>query len=99
MNPDIVRDFIDNYPTSAHQAAALHRIDTLDWREADRLKTSVSYTAYITAHAAGDFVTEAYAARDEAIKREEQAYKDSLAAARADSLVHAIASGIDQLVQ
>ena len=85
-NPDIVRDFIDNYPTSTHQTTALHRIDTLEWRAADRLCTAASYTAYITAHAAGDFITEAYAARDEAIKREERARRDSIAQAHADSL-------------
>ena len=84
-NPAIVRDFIDNYPTSAHQSAARHRIDTLDWNEANKMNTSAGYTAYITAHDAGDFITEAYTARDEAVKREEKAYRDSIAAARADS--------------
>lgn len=85
-NPAIVRDFIDNYPTSAHHSAALHRIDTLDWREANKQNTSAGYTAYISAHDAGDFITEAFAAREEAVKREEQAYRDSIAAARADTL-------------
>ncbi len=85
-NPAIVRDFIDNYPTSAHHSAALHRIDTLDWREANKKNTSAGYTAYISAHDAGDFITEAFAAREEAVKREEQAYRDSIAAARADSI-------------
>ena len=85
-NPAIVRDFIDNYPTSAHHSAALHRIDTLDWREANKQNTSAGYTAYISAHDAGDFITEAFTAREEAVKREEQAYRDSIAAARADTL-------------
>lgn len=85
-NSDIVRDFIDNYPTSTRLSAAQHRIDTLEWRAADKLCTAASYTAYITAHAAGDFITEAYAARDEAIKREARARQDSIAKARADSL-------------
>lgn len=83
---DLVKAFIDKYPTSARRAVALHRIDTLEWRQADAAGTSESYTSYINAHEAGDFITEAYTARDEALRRELRARNDSIAAARADSL-------------
>ena len=93
---ELIRTFIENYPTSAHRATAFHRIDTLDWRTADNAGTSASYTSYINAHEAGDFITEAYTAREEALRRELRARNDSIAAARADSL-KIIGPGIDNV--
>lgn len=93
---ELVLAFIDKYPTSSRRSVALHRIDTLEWRQADADGTSVAYTSYINAHEAGDFITEAYTARDEALRRELRARNDSIAAAQADSL-KLEAPGIDNV--
>jgi hypothetical protein len=93
---DLVLAFIDKYPTSARRSMALHRIDTLEWRQADADGTSAAYTSYINAHEAGDFITEAYTARDEALRREIRARNDSIAAAQADSL-KLVGTGIDNV--
>lgn len=96
------RNFIQTHPHSPFVKVAQHKIDSLDWREADRKGTSEAYDRYIAAHDAGEFVTEAYSARDAARAREERARRDSLAAeqALADSLASAEAAmGIDELVQ
>ena len=94
----VVRAFVSEYPTSAHRSPALHRIDTLDWQNATKLNTPAAYNAYITAHEAGDFITEAYTARDEAVQREERARRDSIAAARRDSLTTLHPFGLDNLI-
>ena len=94
---ELVKSFINKYPTSARRATALHRIDTIEWRQADAAGTSAAYTSYINAHEAGDFITEAYSAREEAIRRELRARSDSIAAANAarDSMYEA--QGIDNV--
>ncbi len=101
-NTEDYRNFIQTHPRSPFVKVAQHKIDSLDWREADSKGTSEAYDRYIAAHAAGEYVTEAYSARDAARAREERALRDSLAAeqARADSLASAEAAmGIDELVQ
>lgn len=99
QNVDIVMEFVKNHPGSAYIVVAQHRIDTLDWRKADSEGKASSYATYIADHPAGDFITEAYAARDVAFKREERARIDSIRAAKmADSLTNS-ALGIDNVFQ
>ncbi len=93
---ELIMAFIEKYPNSTHHSTALHRIDTLDWQAADNKGSSAAYTAYISNHEAGDFVTEAYTARDEAIRRETRARNDSIAAAQKDSLMMSV-PGIDNI--
>ena len=69
---------------------ALHKIDSLDWRKADQLGTKDAYDEYILQHEDGLYISEAYNARDNARRREEQARRDSLAAvAKRDSIAAA----------
>lgn len=94
---DVMRfkDFISNHPTSPFKKVALHKIDSLDWREAERLSTFAAYDAYIQHHDNGEYIDQAFTARAAAQQREEQARRDSIAAAEAlrrDSIA-AAASG------
>ncbi|MBR4433790.1 MAG: hypothetical protein IKS80_04700 [Bacteroidaceae bacterium] len=101
-NPEDFRNFIQAHPHSPYAKVALHKIDSLDWREADSKGSSEAYDQYILNHDAGEYITEAYAARDAARDREERARRDSIAAAqaRADSLAsEEVAVGIDDLMQ
>lgn len=84
---DVVRlqQFVEENPHSAYKQDALRIIDSLDWLEANRIGKSVAYDAYIRKHENGEFVTQAFTARDNAKRREEQALRDSLA--QADSAV------------
>lgn len=72
--------FIDTHPGSTYKKVALHKIDSLDWRNADRLGTAAAYDTYISRHDNGEYVTQAYTARENARRREEQARRDSIAA-------------------
>ena len=74
-----IETFVTTYPTSTHRQAALHRIDSLDWCEAEKGGSTVTYTLYIDKHENGEYITEAYAAREEALQRESQAASDSAA--------------------
>ncbi|MCR5180455.1 MAG: zinc ribbon domain-containing protein [Bacteroidaceae bacterium] len=74
--------FVDKYPSSVHKAEATHKIDSLDWREADRKGTEAAYALYIGRHEHGDYIQQAYVARDQARRRETQARQDSLEAAQ-----------------
>lgn len=76
-----LRQFIHDNPSTIHKAAALHIIDSLDWREADSLGTSASYAIYISNHENGENITQAFEARTRAIHRENKARHDSIAAA------------------
>ena len=80
--------FVDTHPASPYKKVALHKIDSLDWRNADRAGTAAAYDAYIAHHDNGEYVTHAYTARENARRREDQARRDSAATAqeRADSL-------------
>lgn len=101
-NTEDFRNFIQAHPRSPYAKVALHKIDSLDWREADGKGTSEAYDQYILNHDAGEYITEAYAARDAARDREERARRDSIAAAqaRADSLApEEVSVGIDELMQ
>lgn len=101
-NTEDFRNFIQAHPRSPYAKVALHKIDSLDWREADSKGTSEAYDQYILNHDAGEYITEAYAARDAARDREERARRDSIAAAqaRADSLApEEVSVGIDELMQ
>ena len=86
MDVNTLREFLNAYPTSPRRQAAIHRIDSLDWVQAVNANTVLAYTKYIELHDNGEYVTEAYAARDIAQKLEIQARKDSIAAAQNDSL-------------
>ena len=79
LNVTDIETFVTTYPTSTHRQAALHRIDSLDWREAEKGGSTVTYTLYINKHENGEYITEAYAAREEALRRESQAATDSAA--------------------
>lgn len=101
-NTDDFRNFIQAHPNSPYKKVALHKIDSLDWREADSKGSSEAYDQYIINHDAGEYITEAYAARDAARDREERARRDSIAAAQArmDSMAVGEAPvGIDDLMQ
>ena len=76
-----LRQFIHDNPSTIHKAAALHIIDSLDWREADSVGTSASYATYISKHENGENITQAFEARTRAIHRENKARHDSIAAA------------------
>lgn len=76
-----LEDFIRQHPNSPNKKVALHRIDSLDWRNADRKGSSAAYDAYILKHDDGEYITQAYTSRDAARRREEQARRDSIAAA------------------
>lgn len=80
-----LRQFIHDNPATIHKAAALHIIDSLDWREADSLGTSAAYTNYISHHENGENITLAFEARTLAIHRENKARHDSIAAAELSS--------------
>lgn len=88
-----LQQFIDKYPNALQKKAALRKIDSLDWREADRQGTAAAYALYIGRHENGIYIDMAYVARDEAARREQLARQDSLNAlmAAADSV--AIAGG------
>ena len=77
------RNFIQAHPRSPFVKVAQHKIDSLDWREADSKGTSEAYNRYIIAHDAGEYITEAYSARDAARDRESRARRDSIAVAEA----------------
>lgn len=79
FNVNDLETFVTTYPTSTHRQAALHRIDSLDWREAENGGSTVTYSLYIEKHENGEYITEAYAAREEALRRESQAASDSTA--------------------
>ena len=91
LNLAQMKQFFATYPTSIHRQAAMHYIDSLEWCAVSALGTSAAYTAYITNHDNGDYITQAFAARDSALRSEQQARRDSIAAAaaaaRADSTV------------
>lgn len=88
-----LHNFVDTHPTSPHVKVALHKIDSLDWRKADQLGTKDAYDEYILQHEDGLYISEAYNARDNARRREEQARRDSLAAvAKRDSIAAAEAA-------
>ena len=87
-----LKDFIAKHPTSPYKKVALHKIDSLDWREAERTGTSAAYSAYIQLHDNGEYLDQAFQAQAAAKQREEMARRDSLAAAEArqrDSLATA----------
>ncbi|MCR4994217.1 MAG: zinc ribbon domain-containing protein [Bacteroidales bacterium] len=106
-NIDNLKSYIENHPHSPYVKVALHKIDSLEWREADKLGTSDAYNTYILHHDAGEYISEAYEARDAALGREQQARRDSLAAAEAlaDSMAAEANNsaqapeGIDELMQ
>ena len=75
--------FIQSHPHSPFVKIAYHKIDSLDWREAEKAGTTAAYDKYIAAHEAGEYITEAFEARNAAKEREERARRDSIAAARA----------------
>lgn len=76
-----LQDFVDQHPTSPYRKAALQKIDSIDWREADRRGTAAAYDAYINKHDNGEFLDQAFSAREAARAREERARRDSIAAA------------------
>ena len=78
-----LRDFIKAHPDSPFRNQALTFIDSLDWNAATTKGSSAAYQAYIDQHSNGEHIDEAYAARDEAEKREQQAKRDSVARALA----------------
>ena len=78
-----LQHFIDQHPTSIYKAVALHKIDSLDWLEADRRGTAAAYALYIGRHENGEYIEQAFIARDEADRREAQARRDSIEAAQA----------------
>lgn len=97
-NLDVValHNFVDTHPTSPHVKVALHKIDSLDWRKADQLGTKDAYDEYILQHEDGLYISEAYNARDNARRREEQARRDSLAqVAKRDSIAAAAAAAAE----
>ena len=99
-NVEDYRNFMQAHPRSPFVKVAIHKIDSLDWREADRKGTSAAYDAYILNHDAGEYISEAYEARDAARSREERARRDSIAAAQAVDTVEAAPEpvGIDELI-
>ena len=76
-----IEDFVHQHPNSPYSKAALQKIDSLDWREANRIGSRKAYERYIQKHDNGEFLNEAYAAMDAARAREERARLDSIAAA------------------
>lgn len=83
LNLELLQQFVDKYPVSVHKAEALHKIDSMDWREADRKGTEAAYALYIGRHENGEYINQAYVARDEARRREAQARQDSIEAVQA----------------
>ena len=77
-----LQDFIDQNPTSVHKSAALFKIDSLDWIEADRKGTAAAYNLYIERHEDGEHIGQAYIERDRASVREAKARLDSINAAQ-----------------
>ena len=86
-NVEKLRDFIKKYPDSPFKKQAIRGIDSLDWLYATSTGTSAAYQQYIERHDNGEHIDEAFTARDEAVEREEQARKDSVAAALAKALL------------
>lgn len=80
---ELMKQFLTSYPTSIHRQAAMNDIDSLEWRAATAMGTSAAFTAYIAAHDNGDYITQAFAARDSALRSELKAHNDSIAAAAA----------------
>lgn len=80
---DLFREFIGSHPSSPYKKVALHKIDSLDWCAARNADNSSAYDAYIRNHDNGEYIDDAFARFAEAQKREEQACRDSLAAAAA----------------
>ena len=91
MDVKQLQEFVDVHPNSPYKKAALQKIDSLDWKQADKKGTAAAYDAYITKHDNGEFLDQAFSAREAARSREERARRDSIAAAT-DSLATAAAS-------
>lgn len=77
-----LQDFISSHPTSPYKATALHKIDSLEWRQAEHEGTAAAYDLYIKRHDNGAYIDQAYQAHAAARQREEQARRDSMAAAQ-----------------
>ena len=90
---DSMQRFVGQHPASPHLKAALAAIDSIDWHEADIQGSSSAYSQYIDAHPDGNYLDEAYIAKENARMREERALRDSLAAA-ADSLAEVQVTGV-----
>ncbi len=73
--------FLEQNPTTPLRKTALQKIDSIDWYSADRQGTVAAYDAYIVRHDNGEYITQAYSAREVARQREERARQDSIAAA------------------
>ncbi len=101
-NPEDFRNFMQDHPRSPFIKMALHKIDSLEWRAADKVGTAEAYDRYIANHDDGEYITEAYSARDVAREREDRIRRDSIAVeqAKADSLAQLKeATGIDELMR
>lgn len=99
---DALEQFVQTHPHSPQKHVALHKIDSLDWRAAEQAGTMAAFQSYISRHDNGEYIDQAFQARDAARLREEQARRDSIAAAeaaRSDSIARAAAAaatmGID----
>ncbi len=92
MDVQQLQEFVDKHPSSPHKKAALQKIDSLDWKQAERIGTAAAYDAYIMKHENGEFIDQALSAREAARTREERARRDSIAAAAADTLAAADAT-------
>lgn len=74
---EALRRFLDENPSTPHRPEALHKLDSLDWYAADRQGTVAAYEAYIVRHDNGEYINQAYTAREGARLRARQ---DSIAA-------------------
>jgi len=81
-----LQNYIDTHPTSPHKKEALHKIDSIDWRQAKQQETSAAFEAYIERHPDGTYISEAYNAQANAKAREERARRDSIAALQRDTI-------------
>lgn len=78
---EALEQFLSENPSSPHRTTALQKIDSIDWYTADIQGTVAAYDAYIVRHDNGEYITQAYAAREVARQRELRAQQDSIAAA------------------
>ena len=84
MKRERVQQFIEEHPASNHKPMAIHLLDSIDWRKAEREGTSAAYDFYILSHEDGEHIEQAMQARDEARVREAREELDSINASLAD---------------
>lgn len=93
-NRQELQQFVAEHPTSPYVKVAQGRIDSLDWAEAQNLRTVEAVTFYMTTHPDGYYIDQAETLRQILVRQREEAA--ALAAAERDSLANESAQALVQ---